>query len=54
MDKKMYMIGMTIGSFLGSYVPMLWGDTELLSISGVLFSALGGLLGIYLVNRLLN
>ena len=53
-DKKIYMIGMTVGSFLGSYVSMIWGDNDFLSMSGVFMSALGGLLGIYLAFRLLN
>jgi hypothetical protein len=46
-DKKMYMLSMSLGSFAGSYVPMLWGNADMLSLSGVIFSALGGFLGIY-------
>lgn len=42
----MVMIGMTIGSAVGGYVPLLWG-ADLFSFSSVLFGALGGFLGIW-------
>ncbi len=37
---------MTVGLFLGSFVPMLWGAGEL-SFSSLIFSTLGGFLGIW-------
>lgn len=48
------MFSMTLGSFVGSYIPALWGDTDFLSLPGVFTTALGGLLGIYLAFRVLN
>lgn len=54
MDKKVYMLAMTVGSFLGSYVPLLWGSTDTVSMSSVLCAAAGGLLGIYGAYRLLQ
>ena len=39
-------IGMGIGSTLGSCVPLLWGS-GFLSLWSVIFSAVGGLAGIY-------
>jgi hypothetical protein len=48
MEKKTTIwIGMTAGSLLGSYLPSLWGGS-LFSFSGVLLSALGGALGIWI------
>ena len=49
--KSMLMIGMAVGSTLGSAVPMLWG-AGWLSFSSVLFTFLGGLAGIWLAFRL--
>jgi len=40
------MIGMVIGSTVGGYVPTLWG-TDLFSISSILGSLIGGILGIW-------
>jgi hypothetical protein len=45
--KALVMVGMILGSTAGSYVPVLWNG-ELLSMSSVLFGALGGLLGIWI------
>jgi len=38
-------LGMTIGSLIGGYIPTLWG-AGLISYSSVLFSGLGGIVGI--------
>ena len=38
---------MTIGTMLGAYLPLLWGDTAF-SISSVFFSGIGGFMGIWL------
>ncbi len=48
------MYGMTLGSFLGGYVPTLWGNHDLISMPGVFTTALGGFLGIFLVYKVLN
>jgi hypothetical protein len=53
-SKSLIMIGLVVGSTIGSYLPMLWG-ADWLSIASVLFGGIGGLLGIwagYKVSRL--
>lgn len=45
--KKIIYIFMGIGSALGGYAPMLWGD-NLFSMTSVFLTALGGILGIYI------
>ncbi len=44
---------MAIGSAIGGYIPTLWG-AGFLSISSVLLTALGGMLGIWLGFKLSN
>lgn len=44
---------MAIGSAIGGYIPVLWGDS-FLSISSVLLTAVGGIIGIYIGYRLSN
>lgn len=46
-SKSMIWMGMFIGSSIGSFVPMMWG-ASVLSLSSVFFSAIGGVLGIWL------
>jgi hypothetical protein len=46
MTKKFIMLGMFVGSFGGSYVPLLWGGSAL-SMSSFFFGAVGGLIGIW-------
>jgi len=53
-SKSLIMIGLVVGSIVGSYVPALWG-AGWLSIASVLIGGIGGLLGIwagYKVSRL--
>ena len=38
---------MTIGSYLGGSIPSLWG-ADMFSFSGVILTAVGGIVGIYL------
>ncbi|MFH1170953.1 MAG: hypothetical protein V1778_00210 [bacterium] len=45
--KSCVMAGLVIGSTLGSLLPDLWG-AGWLSLTSVLFSGLGGLVGIWL------
>jgi hypothetical protein len=45
--KSLIMISMVAGSTLGGYVPALWGDS-IFSVSSILCSALGGILGIWI------
>lgn len=45
--KTLIWIGMGIGSTVGSLIPALWGDAALISLSSILLSAAGGILGIW-------
>lgn len=42
---------MTIGTFAGAYVPLLWGGDSF-SFSSVIFSGIGGIGGIWLGYKL--
>lgn len=50
-SKRLYLFGATVGGILGGCVPNLW-HASALSFSGVVFSALGGLAGIWVCWRL--
>ena len=50
MTKKLIWIGMFVGSTIGNMVPMLWGG-DMMSVSGILFSLVGGLAGIWVGYR---
>jgi hypothetical protein len=50
MDKKIVMIGMVIGSFIGGYVPTFFG-AGVFSMTSVIFGFLGGVVGIYLAYK---
>ncbi len=52
MDKRLIWLLMFVGSFLGSYIPLLWGDDAFLSMSSVLTSAAGAFLGVYIGYKL--
>jgi len=43
----MVWVGMTIGSAIGGYLPMLWGGS-LFSFTSIILTAVGGIVGIYL------
>ena len=45
--KKLVWIGLFVGSTVGGFVPALWG-AGLLSVSGIIFSGIGGISGIWL------
>ncbi|HTH92900.1 MAG TPA: hypothetical protein VL576_00240 [Candidatus Paceibacterota bacterium] len=52
MNTKQTIILLTIiGGTIGSFIPLLWGD-NLLSFSSVIFTAIGGFLGIYIGYKL--
>lgn len=51
--KPFIWIGLSIGSIVGAYVPMLWG-AGVFSMSSVIFSGIGGILGIWLGFKLGN
>ncbi len=44
-------LGMTIGSVVGGYVPMLWGDS-FLSFASIATSGIGSIIGIVLMYKL--
>lgn len=47
MYKLLVTIGAAAGGIAGAYVPYLWGDTDLFSGMSILFSVIGGLVGIW-------
>lgn len=46
-SKKTVMTGMVIGSLVGGYMPVLWGES-MFSFTSVIFTAVGGIVGIWL------
>lgn len=51
MTKKLIYLFLFIGSTLGGYLPVLWGDSAF-SASSILWSGIGGFVGIYVGYRL--
>jgi hypothetical protein len=51
--KKFVMLGMIVGSIAGGYIPLIWGDS-IFSMSSILFSAIGGFVGIWAGYKLGN
>lgn len=50
--KPIILLLMGVGSAVGSYIPTLWGDNALFSFSGIFFSAVGAIVGIYIGFRI--
>jgi len=50
-SNKLIMFGMTVGLFLGGFIPTLWGASEF-SLSSVIFSAIGGAIGVWIAFKL--
>lgn len=48
MNKKAIMFFAIVGMTLGSFVPLLWGETNLLGGMSILMSMVGGFVGICL------
>ncbi|MFA5830577.1 MAG: hypothetical protein WC878_01980 [Candidatus Paceibacterota bacterium] len=46
-SKKLVWIFMSVGMVIGGYLPLLWGGSEF-SVSGILFSGIGGIVGIWI------
>ena len=46
-SKKIIWIFMTVGLTVGGFVPLLWGAGEF-SFSSIIFSGIGGFVGIWL------
>jgi hypothetical protein len=51
--KKIIILFMVIGSYAGSYTPVLWGGS-LLSMSSILFGGVGGFVGIWAGYKIAN
>ncbi len=45
-QKKLIWFGLFVGSAVGSFLPVIWGGSEL-SFSSIILSAVGGLAGIW-------
>jgi hypothetical protein len=45
--KGIIIIFMLIGSYIGSYIPVFWGD-NIFSLYSVLLGAIGGIIGIWI------
>jgi len=50
MTRKFVWIGLFVGSTIGNMTPLLWGG-DVISISGILFSLIGGIIGIWVGYR---
>jgi hypothetical protein len=50
-SKSIIWICMSIGSAAGSYIPLLWGS-DYFSFSSVFFTAVGGILGVWVGYRI--
>lgn len=49
--KFLVLTGMTVGSLIGGYIPVLFG-ADLFSYSSIIFNAIGGLIGIWISYKL--
>ena len=49
--KFLVLLGMTVGSVIGGYVPVLFG-VELLSFTSIICNAIGGIVGIWIAYKL--
>jgi len=47
MYKLLIGLGALVGGIAGAYLPALWGDTDIFSGWSILFSTIGGLVGIF-------
>ncbi|MFZ2544909.1 MAG: hypothetical protein WAW80_02955 [Candidatus Saccharimonadales bacterium] len=48
MNRKVLLLMATVGGIVGGYVPVLFGDNELLDGWSILFGTIGGIVGIWL------
>lgn len=51
--KSLVMLGMIVGSAIGSYAPALFG-VSLFSFTSILLGGVGGILGIWLAYKITN
>lgn len=46
--KPIIWIMMSVGGTIGGYIPSLWGADSMFSFSGIFFTAVGSIVGIYI------
>ena len=51
--KKIVITGAFLGSFIGSYIPLLWGD-GVFSVSSIIFGGVGALVGIWIAYKVVE
>ncbi|MDD4889963.1 MAG: hypothetical protein PHU85_08520 [Phycisphaerae bacterium] len=51
MERKLIWLGLFVGATAGNFVPLLWGGSAM-SMSGLLFSLVGGFAGIWLAYKI--
>jgi hypothetical protein len=47
MSKFWITTGLVLGSIIGGFVPGLWGDNGIFSLSSIVFNFIGGAVGLY-------
>jgi hypothetical protein len=52
-QKSVIFIFMAIGSMIGGFIPIIWGDS-FLTFSSIVLTAIGGLFGIYIGYKISN
>ncbi len=52
-SKTIVLIGVTIGSLIGGYIPVLWGGSAF-SVSSVVLSTIGGSIGLILTYKMVT
>ncbi len=50
-SRKIMWLLLSLGGFLGGYIPLLWGDSYF-SFSSIIFSSLGAILGIWIAFKI--
>jgi len=53
MEKKLIWLFLFIGSTIGSFIPLLWGENAF-AFSSIILSGIGGLIGIWIGFRMMR
>jgi hypothetical protein len=48
MNKKLILFSATVFGLIGGYIPVLWGDNDMLSGTSLLLGMFGGFFGIWI------
>jgi hypothetical protein len=51
--KTLIMISMVLGSYIGAYLPLIWGGSAF-SVASILWGGIGGFAGIWVGYKLAN